>query len=124
MSPHARGKAVILLGHGSRDPLWRRPIEAVAQRIAQRHPGLPVRCAYLELQPPDLAAAARQLAAAGARQVSIVPMLLGTGKHTRDDLPGLLEQLRQAYPAMSFELQRPVGEDPRVLDLLADIAVE
>jgi len=87
-------------------------------------PGLAVRCAYLELEQPDLAAAAVQLAAGGAQRVTIVPMFLGTGKHARDDLPRLLETLRQAHPAIRFELQRPVGEDPRVLDLLAAIAVE
>jgi sirohydrochlorin cobaltochelatase len=118
------GKAIILLGHGSRDPLWRRPLEAVAGRLAQRHVGLAVSCAYLELEQPDLVEAATQLAAGGAQRVTIVPMFLGTGKHARDDLPRLLEALRQAHPAVRFDLQRPVGEDPRVLDLLAAIAVE
>ena len=117
-------KAVILLGHGSRDPLWRRPIEAVAQRLMEQHPALAVRCAYMELQPPDARAAAAELASGGALQVTVVPMFLGTGKHARDDLPLLLESLRQAHPAVRFELQPPVGEDPRVLDLLARIAAE
>ena len=119
-----KGKAIILLGHGSRDPLWRRPIEAVAERLEQRHPGLAVNCAYLELEQPDLLAAAAQLVAGHAVRVTIVPMFLGTGKHARDDLPRLLENLRQAHPGVGFDLQRPVGEDPRVLDLLAAIAVE
>lgn len=118
------GKAVILLGHGSRDPVWRQPIEAIAARLAQREPGTPSRCAYLELEQPDLAAAATELVAAGVTQVIIVPIFLGTGKHARTDMPALVEQLRQAHPHVSFELRRPVGEDPRVLDLLAAIALE
>src|SRR6185369_18069975 len=117
-------KAIILLGHGSRDPLWRRPIEAVAQRLRTGHPGLAVSCADMELEQPDAAAAAAQLVAAGVERVTVVPMFLGTGKHARDDLPRLLEALRQAHPVAHFELQRPVGEDPRVLDLLAAIAAE
>jgi sirohydrochlorin cobaltochelatase len=122
MSP--RGKAVILLGHGSRDPLWRRPIEAVAERLARDHGDLAVCCAYLELEQPDLATAAAQLAAGGAQRITIVPMFLGTGKHGRDDPPRLLEILRQTHPDIQFELRPPVGEDPRVLDLLAAIAAE
>ncbi|HXD41016.1 MAG TPA: CbiX/SirB N-terminal domain-containing protein [Ramlibacter sp.] len=118
------GKAVILLGHGSRDPLWRQPIEAVAARLKQSHPGLAVSCAYLELEPPDLPAAAAHLVGGGARYVTIVPMFLGAGKHARDDLPGLREKLQRAHPGVAFELQRPVGEDPRLLDLLAAIAAE
>jgi len=117
-------KAIILLGHGSRDPLWRQPIEAVAVRLAQRRPDVPVRCAYMELEQPDLAAAATELAAAGATQITVVPMFLGTGKHARNDLPGLVEGLRQAHPSVQFTLQRAVGEDPRLLDLLVTIALE
>jgi sirohydrochlorin cobaltochelatase len=121
---NGRGKAIILLGHGSRDSLWRRPIEAVAERLKQGYPGVAVSCAYLELEQPELPAAAAQLVGAGAERVTIVPMFLGTGKHARDDLPRLLQGLRQAHPAVRFELQRPVGEDPRLLDLLAAIAAE
>ncbi|NPC54136.1 sirohydrochlorin chelatase [Caenimonas soli] len=117
-------KAIILFGHGSRDPLWRRPIEAVASRLAAQQPGLLVRCAYLELDQPDLPAASAQLAAQGATEVTIVPMFLGAGRHAREDLPRLVQALRDANPAVQFKLQQPVGEDPRVLDLLATIALE
>jgi sirohydrochlorin cobaltochelatase len=117
-------KAIILLGHGSRDPLWRQPMEAVAERLKQGRPGLTVSCAYLELEQPELPAAAAQLIGAGAERVTIVPMFLGAGKHARDDLPRLLEGLRQAHPAVQFQLQGPVGEDSRVLDLIAKIAAE
>jgi sirohydrochlorin cobaltochelatase len=116
--------AIILFGHGSRDPLWRLPIEAVATRVAQLQPGVPVRCAYLELDQPDLPTAASQLVAHGARQVTIVPMFLGTGRHARNDLPVIVEALRKAHGNVTFVLQQAVGEDARVLDLLAAIAIE
>jgi sirohydrochlorin cobaltochelatase len=116
-------KGVILFGHGSRDPQWRQPMDAVAERIRAAQPGLAVRCAFLELEQPGLLAAATELAAAGAARVSIVPMFLGTGRHAREDLPRLLEQLRRTLPSVEFDLQRPVGEDSRLLDLLAKIAL-
>ncbi|RZJ26374.1 MAG: cobalamin biosynthesis protein CbiX [Haliea sp.] len=116
--------AVILFGHGSRDPLWRQPIDAVAVRLRARHPGLRVECAFLELTAPDLPAVGAALAAEGARQVVIVPMFLGTGRHAREDLPLLVAQLRERHPTTQFGLQTAIGEDPRVLDLLAEIAAE
>ena len=116
-------KAVILFGHGSRDPLWRLPIDAVAQRIRSQHPGTPVRCAFLELEQPGLREACLELAAHGVRQVTVVPMFLGTGRHAREDLPPLLEEIRRAHPEVAFTLQPAVGEDPRLLDLLAKIAM-
>ncbi len=118
------GRAIILFGHGSRDPLWRKPIEAVAARLVQREPGLMVCCAYLELDQPDLATAAAGLVGAGANRVTIVPMFLGTGRHARDDLPVLVDQLKLLHPSVRFSLQRAVGEDERVIELLANIALE
>jgi sirohydrochlorin cobaltochelatase len=117
-------EGIILVGHGSRDPLWRGPIEAVAARLASARPHLPARCAYLELQRPDIATAAADLLRCGARHICLVPMFLGTGKHAREDLPRLVDDLRTTYPGAVFTLQPPVGEDPRVLDLLAAIALE
>ena len=117
-------KGVILLGHGSRDPLWRKPMEAVAARIAEREPALMVRCAYLERDQPDLYGAAAELVAAGVRSLSVMPMFLGAGRHAREDLPALIEDLRVRQPGLWVQLKAPVGEDTRVLDLLAAIASE
>jgi sirohydrochlorin cobaltochelatase len=117
-------RGVVLVGHGSRDPLWRLPMEAVAARLAKAHPELPVRCAYLEWQAPDPIAAAAELVGGGARRITLLPLFLGTGKHAREDLPRLLGQLQAAHPQVEFVLRPSVGEDPRVLDLLAAMALE
>ena len=114
---------IILFAHGSRDPLWRLPIEAVAVSILQRAPDALVRCAYLELCEPTLANAATDLIAAGAHNIRVMPLFLGVGKHAREDLPVLMSQLRAAHPATSFELLATVGENPALIALMADIAL-
>ena len=116
--------AVVLFSHGSRDPLWRAPIEAVAARIKADHPQRPVVCAYLELSEPPLAQAVAGLVAAGATHVTVVPMFLGTGKHAREDRHVLLEDLRVRHPPVRFNTQTAIGEDPRMTTLMADIACE
>ena len=117
-------QGLILFAHGSRDPLWRQPMESVARRLAARAPALEVRCAYLELTEPDLPTVASELAARGVRRVSILPMFLGVGRHAREDLPALVEALRQSHPATRWDLQRPIGEDERLLDLLATLGLD
>ena len=57
----ASRQAMVFFAHGSRDPLWRRPAEAIAERVRQLDPKLLVRCAYLELTEPDLAACVAEL---------------------------------------------------------------
>jgi len=117
-------QAVVLFSHGSRDPLWRAPIEAVAARIAAQHPERPVVCAYLELSEPSLAQAVDQLVLQGATGVTVVPMFLGTGKHARADLPMLVDALRAAHPGVRLHVQPAIGEDPRLTALMAEIACE
>jgi sirohydrochlorin cobaltochelatase len=118
------GKGIVLFGHGSRDPLWRLPIEAVAARLRALQPETAVRCAYLELDAPDLSTAVRELVGSGADRVTVVPMFLGTGRHAREDLPVVVRRVQAEHPLVAFVLQKPVGEDPRVVDLLAQIAME
>ncbi len=123
MPSSTRVTGVILFAHGSRDPLWCAPMEAVAAQIRQQQPAMPVRCAYLELCEPDLAAATAELHALGCQRVRVLPLFLGVGKHAREDLPRLMAQLRVQYPSVNFEVQASVGENPRLIALMAQIAM-
>ena len=115
--------AVILFAHGSRDPLWRLPIEAVAAQIRSQQPGAAVLCAYLELCTPSLPEAAAQLITEGARQVRVFPLFFGVGKHAREDLPVLMDELRAAHPDVQIDLLPTAGEYPQVTALMAHIAL-
>lgn len=81
-------------------------------------------CAYLELSEPPLAQAVAGLVTAGATHVTVVPMFLGTGKHAREDLPVLVQELRDNHPQVAIHVQPAIGEDPRMTALMADIACE
>ncbi len=121
-TPGAHG--VVLFAHGSRDPLWSAPIEAVRHRIEAHHPGIAVRCAYLELMAPDLPNAVQELVDAGVQAITVVPMFLGSGRHARNDLPVMVQALRQTHPHTPIGLQSAIGEDPRMVALMASIASE
>lgn len=117
-------RGTVLFAHGSRDPLWRKPIEAVAERLAQMAPTEPVRCAYLELTTPDLATSVAELVAMGVTAIAVVPLFLGVGKHAREDLPRLVHALQISHPHVSFDLRPAVGEDPQMIELMACIALK
>ena len=120
-SDTARG--TILFAHGSRDPLWRKPIEAVASHIRKIAPAVHVRCAYLELTLPDLSTSAAELATRGVTSITVVPLFLGVGKHARDDLPLLMAALRASHPHIAFNLRPAIGEEAQVIELMAQIAL-
>jgi sirohydrochlorin cobaltochelatase len=119
MSGH---RGLILFAHGSRDPNWRVPIEAVARRVALQSQDLSVTCAYLELDQPDLPTAAARLVDAGVVSLAVVPMFLGVGKHAREDLPLLMDQIRREHPGVPVQLAPALGEQPAILDFLAEAA--
>jgi sirohydrochlorin cobaltochelatase len=121
---HPSHHGIVLFAHGSRDPLWRAPIEAVQKHIAQNTPHVATRCAYLELTTPDLPQAVQDLVQEGAQSITIVPMFLGTGKHAREDLPQLVAGLRAHHPGVHFTVQGAIGEDARMVALMASIACE
>lgn len=114
---------IILFAHGSRDPLWKLPIEAVARRIRELDNNTLVACAYLELTTPDLAHCAVELMSAGIQHVRILPLFLGVGRHAREDLPILVRELQAQHPQVYFELQAAVGEHPLLIDTMAQIAL-
>lgn len=120
-SDTARG--TILFGHGSRDPLWRKPIEAVASHIQGIAPEIHVRCAYLELTVPDLPTTAAELSALGVTTITVVPMFLGVGRHARDDLPLLMAALQDNHPHIEFALRPAIGEETLMIELMARIAL-
>jgi sirohydrochlorin cobaltochelatase len=113
----------ILFGHGSRDPAWRIAIDRVAERMRAIDPQCGVRCAFLELTEPDINQVAGELIAAGATHITVLPMFLGLGRHAREDLPLLVRELHVKYPGVDFELRPSVGEEPLVIDLLANLAL-
>jgi sirohydrochlorin cobaltochelatase len=115
---------IVIIAHGSRDPLWHKPIAAVIQRIGVLSPDTPVACAYLELSTPDLTTATLGLMTAGVTAISIFPLFLGVGKHAREDVPRMIAVLANKHPEITFTLKPTVGEDTRVVELLAQIALE
>jgi sirohydrochlorin cobaltochelatase len=115
--------AIILFAHGSRDPLWRVPIEAVATEIRRRHKAALVSCAYLELCLPSLPQAADDMVLAGATHIRVFPLFLGVGKHAREDLPLIIEEIRSKHPQLGLELLATAGESAQLTALLADIAL-
>jgi sirohydrochlorin cobaltochelatase len=117
-------QGIVLFAHGSRDPLWRLPIEAVADQIRSLSPDVPVMCAFLELTTPDLPACVQEMTGMGLKKIAVVPMFLGIGKHAREDLPEIMKDLQSSYPQIQFELRRAIGEEPELTMTMAQIALK
>jgi sirohydrochlorin cobaltochelatase len=117
------GGAIVLFAHGARDGRWAEPFERLRDRIQSRRPDLYVTLAFLEHMEPDLATAARALAARGVHHARIVPLFFGRGGHLRNDFPRHVAAAQAAAPSIAFDVIAAAGEDLAVIDALAEFAL-
>ena len=109
---------IVLFAHGSRDRDWAKPFDELAAKLS-RQTDAAVRLAYLELMQPSLGDAIGALVADGAKSVRIVPLFLGQGGHTKQDLPRLAAAARERHAGIEITLEPPIGEQPSVIDAIA-----
>ena len=110
--------ALILFGHGARDPEWAVPIRKLQRRIAEQRPDLAVEVAFLELTRPLLPEAIENLVSGQYTRITIVPVFLAQGGHLKNDVPRMLDELRNRFPGTSLELWPALGDADPVLDAI------
>ena len=111
--------ALVLLAHGSRDALWRAPFEQIATQIRSQRGDVQVRIAYMELCEPKADSVVAELLALGVQHITIAPLFLGMGAHTREDLPALMQDLQAAHPRIDFQVLPTLGESSALLALIS-----
>jgi sirohydrochlorin cobaltochelatase len=109
-------EGIVLVAHGSRDPEWSRPFERIALSLAEKLPAVAVGLAFLE-HGPSLDETVTALVAKGAGSIRVVPVFLGQGGHVKEDLPRLVSEA--ARPGVKFFLEKPIGDDPKVIEAIA-----
>ncbi|MBK6651241.1 MAG: CbiX/SirB N-terminal domain-containing protein [Betaproteobacteria bacterium] len=114
---------ILVFAHGSKDALWRQPVEAVAASAQALAPTALVRCAYLEWTEPSLMSSVADLVSQGVTSIRILPMFLGIGKHLREDLPLLVADLVNQFPMLEVRVLPSAGENVQLIDMLARIAL-
>lgn len=114
-------QALIIVAHGSRVRASNDEIRlltaALAARIADRYQY--TTAAFLELADPSIGAAIDGAAAAGAREVVVLPYFLAAGKHVTRDIPAIVQERQAAHPAITIRLADYLGKQPGLVELLA-----
>jgi sirohydrochlorin cobaltochelatase len=112
--------ALILFAHGARDPDWRVPFENIRSMVAARLPDVTVELAFLEVMRPALADAIAGVVRAGRTHIRIAPLFMAQGGHLKQDLPRLVDDLRERYPGISFVLLPAIGDAPPILEAISE----
>ncbi|HVB16875.1 MAG TPA: sirohydrochlorin chelatase [Stellaceae bacterium] len=116
--------AVLLCGHGSRDPEAVGEFEVAAAalraRLAALVPGGDFATGYLEFARPTIGEALASLKAQGARHILAIPGMLFAASHVKNDLPWEMNSFMADNPGVEVRLGRDLAIDPKLLDAAAD----
>ena len=115
-------KAVVLFGHGARDPEWAGPMRRARAHLQTQAPELVVELAFLEFIQPPLPEVIATLVADGIARITVVPMFLAQGGHLKKDIPALIEAARARHPHCDIRQALAVGEVDSVIEAMADSA--
>lgn len=108
--------ALLLVGHGSRDPAGVAGFTELVTRVAARAAPVAVAGGFIELSAPPLRDAVAELAARGERDAAAVPVVLSAAGHAKGDIPAALAREAQRS-GLRFAYGRPLGPHPHLLAL-------
>lgn len=110
---------LFLAAHGTRDSRGQEAARQLAARVARRWSPAPVALGFLELAEPTIAAGLADLAARGATQIVVAPLLLLAAGHARRDIPEAVGEAVAAYPGVAAVQAAHFGLEPSLLRLAA-----
>ncbi len=110
--------ALLVVGHGSRDPRGAREFHELVALVRERDPALAVEGGFIELSRPPISECVSRLVAGGARKIAAVPLMLLAAGHAKDDIPATLVREKMSQPGIDFGYGRALGIRPELLELM------
>jgi sirohydrochlorin cobaltochelatase len=117
-SENGKDPALLLVGHGSRDPRGASEFHELVALVRRRNPALAVEGGFIELSRPPISECVNRLARAGARRIAAVPLMLLAAGHAKDDIPATLVREKMYHPGVEFQYGRALGIRPELLSLM------
>lgn len=110
--------AILLVGHGSRDPEGNQELLEFAQAVADRVPDMCVETCFLELARPSIADGMQTCVEKGATRVVLIPIILFAAVHAKIDIPMAIDRAKAKYPQVEFVYGRPIGVHEKIVSIL------
>ncbi|HUK10162.1 MAG TPA: sirohydrochlorin chelatase [Stellaceae bacterium] len=111
--------AVMLCGHGSRDPEAIREFERLGQGLRQRLAPQEMELGYLEFARPIIRDGLEALKRRGATRIIGIPGMLFAAAHVKNDLPWEINSFAAANPEIELRFGRELAIEPRLLQAAA-----
>jgi sirohydrochlorin cobaltochelatase len=114
----SRDPALLIVGHGSRDPRGAQEFHELVALMRERNAGLPIEGGFIELSRPPISECVERLVGSGSHEISAVPLMLLAAGHAKDDIPATLVREKIEHPEVNFHYGRALGIRPELLELM------
>ncbi len=111
--------ALLIVGHGSRDPEGVAEFLRLAEHLRRRFPERRCQVGFLEFARPTIEEGVEALIRAGARRITAVPGMLMAARHAKNDIPFELNTLAARHPEVRITYGAELGVDAGLLRLAA-----
>jgi sirohydrochlorin cobaltochelatase len=109
--------ALLLAGHGSRDPEGTREFFRLVDLLRTQDPGRVVECGFLEFAKPVITEGIGRCVARGAQTIAVLPGMLMAAGHAKNDIPSEIREARRRYPDVRFHYGRHLHLHAKVIEL-------
>lgn len=114
-------KAVLFVGHGSRDAEGNEEVRQYIDRMKANMPEhLLIETSFLEFEKPTINEGIDTCVEKGASHVYIIPIILLPAGHSKIHIPACIDEAKEKYPHIGFTYGRPIGSHETVLEILLD----
>ncbi|MCS6852952.1 MAG: sirohydrochlorin chelatase [Gemmataceae bacterium] len=111
-------QALLISGHGSRDPEGVAEFLDMARHFRAYRPDLPpVEISFLEFARPTIQEGIDRLVARGASSIVVLPGVLMAAGHAKNDMASEVRHARLRYPHVPIHMGRSLDLDHRLLQL-------
>jgi sirohydrochlorin ferrochelatase len=112
--------AVLYVCHGSRVPEAREQAVEFIKKCMQKNPAPIQEYCFLELAKPSIEGGFITCVERGAGRIAVIPVLLLTAAHAKEDIPDELRKVSVKYPEVEVRYGRPIGVHEAMVEILIE----
>jgi sirohydrochlorin cobaltochelatase len=109
--------AILIAGHGSRDPEGIAEFLSLARHFRSYRPDLAVEIAFLEFARPTIQEGIDRLVREGNQTIVVLPGVLMAASHAKNDMASEVRLARQRHPNTDIRMGRALEIEPKLLQL-------
>ncbi|OLN21957.1 sirohydrochlorin chelatase [Domibacillus antri] len=103
-------KAVLFVGHGSRDPEGNEQIlQFVKEFLPELNPLVLYETCFLEFARPGIEKGIQNCVEKGATSIALIPLMLLPAGHSKIHIPAAIDAAKAQYPDVAFTYGKPIG---------------